>query len=106
MEQSRVKLDRFYDSEMLRLRGDLRKKAGASDEEVCDIYREAAELAANQGARLLELRATVSRFEAMARSGTEDQVRPRLERLYASFDQGLDLPDLMDAKAALGLRQR
>ena len=60
-------------------------------------------LAAGQGARLLELRATVSWFETLARSGSQDDVRPRLERLYASFDQGLDLLDLREAKAALAV---
>lgn len=101
MDRSRGNLDRFYDAEMLRLRGDLLHRSGESDAEVCACFRGAVALAAQQGARMLELRAAVSLFEALARSGKQEEVRPRLEELCAGFDPGLDLLDLREARASL-----
>jgi hypothetical protein len=101
LARSRDNLDRFYDAEMMRLRGALKRQARATNEEVESIFRDAADLAAQQGARMLELRATVSWLDALAGSDREGEVRRRLERLYTEFSEGFDLADLQEARAAL-----
>ncbi|KAA1258979.1 Serine/threonine-protein kinase PrkC [Rubripirellula obstinata] len=52
--------ERFYESEIARLRGELAFRRGAADSEVKAWYRKAIAIAKKQGAKSLELRATKS----------------------------------------------
>jgi len=104
LKAARTRFDHFYDAEMLRLRGELLLQDGALDEEVAQLFEEAAGLARRQGARLLELRATVglARLAGQAGgTGRPSAVRERLATLLESFTEGFDTPDLREAQRAL-----
>lgn len=86
-----------WTAEMHRLRGELLLRTGASAEAAFAAFTRARELAAAQGARMLELRALCS----LVRAGADAGARAALATLYASFTEGLDEPDLRDARALL-----
>jgi ATP/maltotriose-dependent transcriptional regulator MalT len=91
----------FADAEIERVRaaaeigqGDANAAAGR--------LRAAREIAHAQGARLLELRASVSLARLLAGRGEGRQARDFLRSVYASLAGGLDTPDLQDAATLLG----
>ena len=87
----------FWESELYRLRGEVRFRAGLHEDAALDIGR-ALEIATRQHSPTLELRAavTLSRHERqLGRSGPQR----RVARLYARFTEGLDTQDLRDARA-------
>jgi predicted ATPase len=61
----------------------------------------AIELARWQGARLFELRATVSLARLMAHQGRRDEGCALLTGIYDWFTEGLETADLKEAKALL-----
>ncbi len=61
----------------------------------------ALDTARTQQARMLELRAATSTARLWKRLGRADDARHLLGPVYASFDQGLDTRDLLDAHALL-----
>jgi len=83
-------------AEVRRLRGELLLRTGAPAAEALRALTRARETAAQQGARMLELRALCS----LVRAGVPD-ARPALAALYAGFTEGWDEPDLLDARALL-----
>ena len=62
---------------------------------------QAIEVARAQEARLLELRAATSLARLWGEDGRRDTARELLAPAYQWFTQGLDKPDLRDAKALL-----
>jgi predicted ATPase len=88
--------ERRWVAEIHRLRGELLLRTGAPAEDALRALAQARETAAQQGARMLELRALCS----LVRAGDPD-ARPALAALYAGFTEGLDEPDLVDARALL-----
>jgi len=89
-----------YRPETIRLRGDLRLKAGNNELAEAD-YAEAISLSRRIGAKVLELRAVTSLARAMQSRGTETTARNTLETVYASFTEGFATNDLVDAKQVL-----
>jgi predicted ATPase len=67
--------------------------------ELC--FRTAIETARRQSARSEELRATTSLALLLAKQGRRDEARAMLAEIYGWFTEGLDTPDLKDAKALL-----
>jgi class 3 adenylate cyclase/tetratricopeptide (TPR) repeat protein len=96
-----VSEERIFLPELLRLRGELRAAAGADLATVEASFREAIALAREIGTKLYELRATTSLARCLARHGRTDEARAALAPLYASFTEGFDTPDLVEAKAVL-----
>jgi predicted ATPase len=95
--------ERVFHSELLRLRGliafDGGDRAGAER-----ALRQALAIARTQGARLFELRAATALAEGWGSECVE--FRDALERVYSSFREGLDRPDLHRARAVLDMRTR
>jgi tetratricopeptide (TPR) repeat protein len=85
-----------WTAEMHRLRGELLLRLGAAPEEALAALVQARELAAAQGARMLELRALCSLVRVGAAGARAD-----LSALYAGFTEGWDEPDLRDARTLL-----
>jgi tetratricopeptide (TPR) repeat protein len=83
-------------AELHRLRGELLLRTGAPPEAALAALARAREVAAEQGARMLELRALCS----LARADSAG-ARPALAALYAGFTEGWDEVDLRDARALL-----
>jgi predicted ATPase len=94
--------ERWREAELHRLKGTLQLMRGATDDIKAErSFLRAIELAHSQGARLFELRATVSLARLIARQGHPDEARTTLTEIYNWFTEGFDTADLKDAKALL-----
>ncbi len=93
--------ERFYEAELWRLRGELllvqESQAGAAED---SLFR-AVEIARQQDARWLELRATVGITRLRQRQGRTNEARHRLAELCGWFTEGLATADLQEARALL-----
>jgi class 3 adenylate cyclase/predicted ATPase len=92
---------RWYEAELHRLKGDVLVGGDASTAaaEVC--YQTAIAVAARQGARLWQLRATNAIASLWRAQGRFPEVHACLAPLYASFNQQAASADLRQAKALL-----
>ena len=92
---------RWYEAELHRLKGDLLVRGGApsSAAEVC--YETAIAVAARQGARLWQLRASNALAGLWCAQGRSPEVHALLAPLPASFDEKIMIPDLGLTKALL-----
>jgi DNA-binding winged helix-turn-helix (wHTH) protein/tetratricopeptide (TPR) repeat protein len=91
--------ERAWSSELHRLRGELLKESDPAEAE--QATRRALEIARQQGAKAYELRAALS-LAKLARGAKKRPTLEDLRRTYASFTEGLDTGDLVEAKALLG----
>ncbi len=92
----------WWRSEIFRLKGELLWKTGRSRDARQWIDR-AADLAGEQRARALELRALASLCRLT--EGSDDggaEARRRLKQVYELFTEGFDTPDLREARRILG----
>jgi predicted ATPase len=92
----------FFDSELHRLKGDilLRSDAGAG-ERAEELFRKACQVARQQGAKSLELRASVSLGRLLRGSGRNDEARALVAGIYGWFTEGHATADLTEAGALL-----
>ena len=96
---------RATEAEVWRTRGDLLLLADGPDEsrhataEAC--FRRALEVAREQRARFLELRAAVSLARLWREQGLCGEARQLLAGIYGWFTEGFDTPDLQAAKELL-----
>jgi predicted ATPase len=65
-------------------------------------FRQACDLASQQGAKSFEMRAVVSLSRLWQQLGKREEAVERLERLYGWFTEGFDTPDLQEARVLLG----
>ena len=91
--------ERIEKSALLHLRAELLAREGSPEAEAS--FREAIALARRQGAKMYELRATTSLARWLTKGGRVAEARRMLARLYASFTEGFDTRDLVEAKALL-----
>ncbi len=104
--------ERSYDAELYRLQGELtlegsaranRKRQRASPEtsraEAC--FQRAIEVARRQGAKSLELRAVTSLSRLWQQQNKRGDAHRLLADAYGFFNEGLDTPDLSEARALL-----
>ena len=102
----------LYVSEVHRLRGTFLKSLGSPVEEVERALHIALQIADEQGALLLKLRAAMSLARLWRDQGKVRQARELLAPVYGWFTEGFDTRDLKEAKALLeelaskGLRAR
>jgi DNA-binding winged helix-turn-helix (wHTH) protein/predicted ATPase len=93
--------ERFYEAELWRLRGELlllqEREAGAA----ADALGRAAEIARQQNARWLELRAAVSLNRIQQRPGPTNAACRLLADVYGWFTEGLATADLCEARKFL-----
>ena len=91
-----------YLPELHRVRGEALAALGPPNAQAAqEAFHRALEFARGQGARLFELRATVS----LLRRGAEDDrasALAALGALYGGFTEGFDCPDLLEARQLLG----
>jgi len=102
--------ERFYEAELYRLRGELmlrqvETQSGTDTEATTQRaekhFRHALQIAHQQGAKILELRATASLCRLWGQQGKEAEACHILGKTYNWFTEGLDTPDLLEAKALL-----
>jgi class 3 adenylate cyclase/predicted ATPase len=93
---------RHYEAEMHRLKGELLLSQDHSKTtEAQSYFQRAIEIARNQSAKSLELRATMSLARLRAKEGLVEEARAMLAEIYGWFTEGFDTADLKDAKALL-----
>jgi class 3 adenylate cyclase/predicted ATPase len=92
---------RWYEAEVLRLRGDLLAGVGGSLNEAEKSYEAAIAVAIRQGARLWQLRATNSLAALLRGRGREAELRARLAPLCAEFDGHFTNVDLQQGRMLL-----
>jgi adenylate cyclase len=91
--------ERFFAAEMLRLEG---AWARASDPKAAERrFTEAIEVARQQAARSLELRAATSLAALLHETGRTGEARDVLEPVYGAFTEGFETEDLRQARALL-----
>ncbi len=93
--------ERWWDAELHRLRAELLLRGGAEAAEAESALRRALEIAREQQARSLELRAARVLARLWAGSGRAAEARSLLAPIYASFAEGLGTPDLEAARDLL-----
>ena len=91
----------LYQAELHRLRGELLAEQGAEDSDLEDQFGCALGVARQQGARSLELRAAASLARHWSARGRKAEAREVLEPVYAGFTEGLEMPDLVEARGLL-----
>jgi predicted ATPase len=92
--------ERWFEAELHRHKGQLLLQQGHA-EAAEDLHRKALGIAAEQEAKLWELRAAVSLARLWRDQGRRAQARGLLTPVYGWFTEGFDMPDLKDAKALL-----
>jgi predicted ATPase len=101
IQMSDVNLDTFYKPELQRQRAELlwhvrKDEAGAEA-----VLREAIAISSAQGARSLELKATLSLARLLATQGRQEEAAAALGAIYLQFDEGFDTHDLVAARTLL-----
>jgi hypothetical protein len=95
---------RVWEAELNRLWGELllQQADQERDRSSAETYfRQAFEIAFNQQAKSLELRAAMSLSRLWQQQGKKNAARERLEKSYHWFTEGFDTADLQEAKALL-----
>ena len=97
-------LESWCDAEIERERGELLLLDSSDDarEEAGAAFRRAIQIAADQGAKMLELRASAAFARLWARYGERKKALDVLTPIYDWFTQGYDTPDLHRARTLLG----
>jgi predicted ATPase len=94
--------ERWWEAEIYRLQGTLLwRHSMAPPAEVETWFRRALEVARRQEARSLELRAATSLARLWHHQGKHAEALDLLAPVYNWFTEGLDAPDLKEAKALL-----
>ncbi len=100
--------ERFYEAELYRLKGVLTQQksglgsgAGAKGESPESCFRQAIEIARQQAAKSLELRAAIDLSRLWAEQGRLPEAQQFLSGIYGWFREGFDTADLQEAKALL-----
>jgi predicted ATPase len=92
--------ERWFAAELKRHKGQLLLRQGHS-EAAEELYRKALSIAAEQEAKLWELRAAVSLVQLCRDQGRCAEARDLLASVYGWFTEGFATPDLKEAKALL-----
>jgi predicted ATPase len=91
----------LYVPEIHRLRGVFLRSLGSPAEEVECTFRTALEIAEEQGALLLKLRAAMSLARLWCNQGKASEARELVAPAYGWFTEGFGTCDLKEAKALL-----
>jgi class 3 adenylate cyclase/predicted ATPase len=93
--------ERFYETELHRLKGELLLSTPADPSGAERCFRIALEIAGRQRAKSLELRAACSLARLCAREGRRSEAHDLVAPIYGSFSEGFGMPDHQEAKALL-----
>jgi predicted ATPase len=92
--------EHWFTAELNRLKGQLLLRQGHT-EATEELYRKAMSIAREQEAKLWELRAAVSLARLRRDQNRRAEARDLLVPVYSWFTEGLETPDLKEAKAVL-----
>ena len=92
----------LFETALFWTKGELMLLQGATKvAEAENCLGQAIQVARGQGAKLWELRATMSLARLLDKHGRRDEARAILGKIYASFSEGFDTPVLKRAKAKI-----
>jgi predicted ATPase len=92
----------YYEAELYRLKGELLLRQAVPDEQEAETcFRQAIDVAGQQQAKSLGLRAAMSLARLWQQQGKQDETRELLAPIYGWFTEGVDTADLQEAKALL-----
>ncbi|MDC0715766.1 TOMM system kinase/cyclase fusion protein [Nannocystis bainbridge] len=96
--------ERFFEAEVLRLRGELLLSTGMTSgtRTAEDCFRRGLEVARRQQARAWELRLALSQARLLVLRGSPGEARELVAGAYEWFKEGLETADLREARALLG----
>jgi Flp pilus assembly protein TadD len=100
LDQIDAQDERVHLPEVLRLQGWMLSQLGRG-EEAERALRSALDVAREQGTRSWELRSATTLAGLLEARGEGSRALPLLEPVYASFEEGLDTPDLVDAASLI-----
>jgi predicted ATPase len=101
LERTHKSGDRLYEAELYRINGELLLMQGAAELKGEECFHQALEVARDQNAKSLELRAAMSLSRLWQKQGKKEDARTLLEEIYGWFTEGFDTADLQEAKALL-----
>ena len=92
----------WFEADILRVMGELTGSIGGEKtEESVGLLQQALDVARAQGAKSLELRAATSLARIWRQLGKQAEARDLLNPIYGWFKEGLDSPDLIEARQVL-----
>ena len=91
--------DEWWRPEIVRLQGQVLWERNGDRDASAAAFERSIALARGQGARALELRALTSLTRVLEDGARRHEARAALGRFYATFNEGFDLPDLVEARA-------
>ncbi len=89
--------EHWFEAEIYRCQGELLAQKGAIEEAVLSFHR-SMDIACQQGAKMLELRAANGLGQLLTDEGQNDQAQKMIAPLVEWFQEGLTLPDLVAAR--------
>ena len=92
--------ERAYDAELWRLKGELLKMQDKTAEAE-DRFQKAIEVARQQAAKSLDLRAATSLARLWQKQDKREEAHQLLGKVYAWFTEGFDTADLKEARSLL-----
>jgi predicted ATPase len=98
---ARANNESWCNAELHREHGELLLLASGAETQADSEFQTAIEIAVAQGAKLPELRASVSRARLLASRGNRQQARDILTPIYGWFNEGLETRDLVEARTLL-----
>jgi predicted ATPase len=98
--------ERMVEAELYRLKGELTLQSEVQGsqskvEEAEECFHKAIDIAREQSAKSLELRAVMSLSRLWQQQGKKEEARQMLAEIYAWFTEGFDTADLKEAKTLL-----
>jgi len=94
--------EKTYWADILRLKAEILMAQSSEHGDAAEtLFREAMEIAAQQEARLFELRSAAVLARHWCNQGRAAEARDLLSPVFSQFTEGFDTPDLKDAKALL-----
>jgi predicted ATPase len=96
------RIEKVWASEISRVTGDLRLAQNPADLPAAQpMYTEAISIARGYNAKSLELRAALRLARLRRREGRSQEAIGLIEPIYSWFTEGLDTPDLKEARELL-----
>jgi class 3 adenylate cyclase/tetratricopeptide (TPR) repeat protein len=96
--------DEWWRPEIERLQGQVIWEQSGNRDTATAAFERSIALARGQGSRTLELRALTSLARVLDCGVRRDEALAALKRVYATFTEGFDLPDLTEARGCLTLQ--
>jgi len=101
LERAHKSGERLHEAELYRINGELLLMQGAAEPKGEECFHQALEVARDQNAKALELRAAMSLSRLWQKQGKKEDARTLLGEIYGWFTEGFETADLKEAKVLL-----